>query len=290
MGDDQSRPSRFISIDDVSDSDEQDMEAESASDEDQRAEPHEPDAETGDEVIEGPPRKKQMQDKVRTGPEQSTTFAKWSNPDPYTVLPPPDESRKKRKDVVKLIRKARIAATQDTSAKNAVVNNDDFISLDFGDDFNDDDTHSAVDEDRAGRGKGVPGAPSGPAADFSHRQTFHQTLDKGAPGTKGTTVPASILGPPPNGLPDRPPPLPQSDSVWPPPTKDAALGSRKRTHDDEIKPDTSSQPRTRSGKEYRKKGASLGAAVLEHWLPRDGENPTPWNTADHSGTANMGLW
>lgn len=53
---------------------------------------------------------------------------KWSNPDPYTALPPPDESQHKRLDVVKLIRKARLAAAQ-PKANDAVVDNVDFISL-----------------------------------------------------------------------------------------------------------------------------------------------------------------
>lgn len=37
-----------------------------------------------------------------------TNEPRWSNPDPYTALPPVDESNRKHKDVVKLIRKARV--------------------------------------------------------------------------------------------------------------------------------------------------------------------------------------
>ncbi|KAJ6109528.1 hypothetical protein N7486_001763 [Penicillium sp. IBT 16267x] len=54
---------------------------------------------------------------------------KWSNPDPYTALPPPDESQHKRVDVVKLIRKARLANTAPSKHNDAVVDNQDFISL-----------------------------------------------------------------------------------------------------------------------------------------------------------------
>lgn len=57
---------------------------------------------------------------------------KWSNPDPYTVLPPPEETTGKRVDFVKLIRKAKNDVAQQTEAASAVVANDDFIS--FGDD------------------------------------------------------------------------------------------------------------------------------------------------------------
>ncbi|KAJ5553170.1 hypothetical protein N7494_002548 [Penicillium frequentans] len=55
--------------------------------------------------------------------------SKWSNPDPYTALPPPDESQHKRVDVVKLIRKARLANAAPSKQNDAVVDNQDFISL-----------------------------------------------------------------------------------------------------------------------------------------------------------------
>lgn len=54
---------------------------------------------------------------------------KWSNPDPYTVLPPPDETQNKRFDVVKLIRKARLANSNAPKEEDAVADNHDFISL-----------------------------------------------------------------------------------------------------------------------------------------------------------------
>ncbi|KAF1842572.1 uncharacterized protein K460DRAFT_409975 [Cucurbitaria berberidis CBS 394.84] len=56
---------------------------------------------------------------------------KWSNPDPYTVLPPPDETTGKKTDFVKLIRKAKNQAAEKAAGHNAVAANDDFIS--FGD-------------------------------------------------------------------------------------------------------------------------------------------------------------
>lgn len=54
---------------------------------------------------------------------------KWSNPDPYTVLPPPSEQTNKRIDVVKLIRKARLENATKTEQTDAVKENSDFISL-----------------------------------------------------------------------------------------------------------------------------------------------------------------
>ena len=69
-------------------------------------------------------------------PPLAPSAPKWSNPDPYTVLPPPGsgESRGKKLDVVKLIRKARVETTgaeKSEPGKDAVASNDDFIS--FGD-------------------------------------------------------------------------------------------------------------------------------------------------------------
>ena len=66
---------------------------------------------------------------------------KWSNPDPYTALPPPEDAGGKRVDVVKLIRKAKIDDAD--SNANSIADNADFISFDGVDDF-------------------VPDAPTGP--------------------------------------------------------------------------------------------------------------------------------
>ncbi|CAI6340645.1 unnamed protein product [Periconia digitata] len=68
---------------------------------------------------------------------------KWCNPDPYTSLPPPEETTGKRVNFVKLIRKAKNdAATEQADGTNAVAANDDFIS--FGADA---DGNNAGDED-----------------------------------------------------------------------------------------------------------------------------------------------
>ena len=77
---------------------------------------------------------------------------KWSNPDPYTALPPPDETQVKRPDFVKLIRKARVSATaaDPLVGGDAVTTNDDFIS--FGADDNDFEDENAPPEN----------APTGP--------------------------------------------------------------------------------------------------------------------------------
>jgi len=103
---------KYIPIEDVSDSSEAEMDM-SDDDEDEDAEP----------------KKKQV--KIVKKAADGDSVPKWSNPDPYTALPPVEESRK-RKDVVKLIRKARVEAA---TAKAEITPVDDFIS--FGDDKDD---------------------------------------------------------------------------------------------------------------------------------------------------------
>ena len=98
--------SKFRDLDKLTDSEEDEM---SESDEDSR-----PSKRVRTQAIDSP---------------RAAATPKWSNPDPYTALPPPPEATGKRTDVVKLIRKAKISdeADRETSelAKNA-----DFISFD----------------------------------------------------------------------------------------------------------------------------------------------------------------
>lgn len=55
-----------------------------------------------------------------------TAIPKWSNPDPYTALPPPSETTGKRGDVLDIIRRARAQPAGGKSMESA----GDFISLD----------------------------------------------------------------------------------------------------------------------------------------------------------------
>ncbi|THC99300.1 hypothetical protein EYZ11_001206 [Aspergillus tanneri] len=112
---------KFASLETLSDSEEADMDVSDDGDE------------NGDHDEASHPRKKRALETNNSNATRTPAPApvpKWSNPDPYTVLPPPDESQSKRVDVVKLIRKARIAASasQPTQA-DAVATNEDFISL-----------------------------------------------------------------------------------------------------------------------------------------------------------------
>src|SRR5947207_1623839 len=102
---------KFRAVEDLSDADEAEMDVSRSTDE----------ARSSNRVqLE---LKKTMTDEV----------PRWSNPDPYTALPPVDESNRKHKDVVKLIRKARVETA--SVPVMAVTNDQDFISFE-GDDLN----------------------------------------------------------------------------------------------------------------------------------------------------------
>lgn len=77
----------------------------------------------------------------------------WSNPDPYTALPPVTENPKKKQDVVKLIRRSRLIPSG--ARTNAIaVDDEDFISLDMSD--------SNLDKDAGTSNKPPVNAPTGP--------------------------------------------------------------------------------------------------------------------------------
>ena len=256
---------RFMFADDVSDSEEREMDLASSSD--MSHERSMATVQNSEDNAEEPPRKKLMQEKTTQEQQIAASLPKWSNPDPYTILPPPDESRGKKKDVIKLIRKARVEAKPETSEISAAVKNDDFISLDFVADA--DDTVSEDGEQDAPRG-----APKQPKA-FSHRDSFHGSA------THETT---------------RHPAKPLAHDVWPPPSKEAAvvgngstnadLGSRKRTHDDEIKRPFLQQRNRRPAKGT----VSILNTIRPEWRATKKQDATPWLVSDHSGITNMGFW
>ncbi|KAL4990475.1 hypothetical protein BDW68DRAFT_154297 [Aspergillus falconensis] len=104
---------RFARIENLSDSEEAEMDVSS------------------DEEESHPRKKRALESNTSTAHTvvESKPVPKWSNPDPYTALPPPDESQTKKIDVVKLIRRARLAVSAQPAKTDAVVSNEDFISL-----------------------------------------------------------------------------------------------------------------------------------------------------------------
>ncbi|KAH0067335.1 hypothetical protein KCU66_g23515, partial [Aureobasidium melanogenum] len=204
----ENRESRFKVLDDLSDSDSEDGDGAM----DTETEAHHPiDASTqssfvnrdshSDDSEDEHPRAKRARVKSKS-PESEQAKPKWSNPDPYTVLPPPGESETKKKDVVKLIRKAKIEAAKPAAP---AAEGADFISLNFDDDFAQDDS-----EDEGGISLSAPVGDEPPLTkkpSFSHLDHLHPDRNI-APSarveeSKGVNMSAPV-------------PLPRLD-VWPPP-------------------------------------------------------------------------
>ncbi|KAL8774536.1 MAG: hypothetical protein Q9209_000909 [Squamulea sp. 1 TL-2023] len=291
----QNHTQRFLPAEDVSDSAEEDMDESDAEDElstDQNppftfdGAPEVPVAlsklnATGE--TSEPPAKRRATDAAKES-KQEIGIPKWSNPDPYTVLPPVDETQRKRKDMVKIIRKARIAAEKEEIIENQVAANDDFISFGFGGDrvTNEKSRSSSPRESGRAQQSGVPGAPTGPES-FSHLNHLHKPTVLGAPGTSDLTPSAIDLGPPPglaNGSQMKPEFVVNRPKFYP--DQAEALGNRKRTHEDEIK-----------GQAVRvavkaQKPISSGS-VLREWQSFENIDPTPWLVDDHRFTANSGF-
>ena len=263
---------KFLSTDDFTDSDDEPMD-ESDPENDVTDHPALNDNEENSDVVE-PPTKRRAVTKDST---EAASVPKWSNPDPYTVLPPVDEEPRKKKDVVKLIRKARIATEKEQATQNEVAANNDFIS------FGNEDKNSSEGEDY--QSSGVPEAPTGPrqAIQSQRAQGFPTN---GAPGTSIVSSSVSELGPPPglssnasNPIPSHPvhklPPKPaarvqQQDAQGAQDGQDVNLGSRKRTREDEIKPIPHRSPAKRG------KGKPSDGSLAPEWVPPSDQNPTPW--------------
>jgi non-canonical poly(A) RNA polymerase PAPD5/7 len=151
---------QFRDFDELTDSEEAEMEESDgdqesiASDADQDGDNiHEESRSSENNVSEPPAKKRRVVDEELAPP-------KWSNPEPYTALPPvSEEAQRKKKDVVKLIRKARIAAEESVSKPSQVATNDDFISFNFDEDEEDEEEEE---ENNSSQPLSVIGAPSGP--------------------------------------------------------------------------------------------------------------------------------
>lgn len=265
---------RYLSADELTDSEDESMD-ESNSEVDSSPRKASAGNDGSGDALE-PPTKRRA---TKKDSDNAFSVPKWSNPDPYTVLPPVDEEQRKRKDVVKLIRKARIATEKEQATLNEVAANDDFIS------FGGEEDKSSEDEDH--RPLGVPGAPTGPR--LPNKSQHGQIIStNGAPGTHTISSSASQLGPPP-GLTSitghNLPPKPDSGTVQLRAhyDEDVNLGSRKRTRDDEIKP-APWRPPLKKGK-----GVASNGSLAREWVPRHDQDPTPWLVKSQYRTENAGF-
>ncbi|KAK0117573.1 hypothetical protein ONS95_011909 [Cadophora gregata] len=263
MDEDVETGAKYKAVDDMSDSDEVEMDMSDDGDEDQEA-------------------KKKARTDAKAADGDSVP--RWSNPDPYTALPPPDETRAKKKDVVKLIRKARVTSSSEHTTKPAAA--DDFISFDFGDD------EEQADDDMA-HGFNAPSPPKGP------REIAGSVNDFDPP--RGPAI--QQMQQPRLPLPKKPeftnqgrsndtsftikqngkaPAVSKKNAIDL--TSDPALGSRKRDFRDEIKPaPILHQP-------SKGKPGRVSGQILKDWVARSDLPAAPWLGMDHSDSAGVGVW
>lgn len=217
-----------------------------------------------------PPNKRQATASVRGSVINGASSApRWSNPDPYTVLPPVDEAQRKRKDVVKMIRKARIVTGKDSLTESQVVANDDFVS--FG--FESDDVASSPTHGEMSDSFSISGAPIGPRASSSPKKS-HKAVSELASGTS-VNLSAERSGPP--SFANNPPRRKENIPFYP--DQSDALGGRKRTHDDHIKTDRLAPRKKTTSRAYRR----------GEWNPSDDMDRTPWIVDDSVFTENSGF-
>jgi non-canonical poly(A) RNA polymerase PAPD5/7 len=117
-----------------------------------------------DDEMDAPPAKRTKADPVST-----QDVPKWSNPDPYTALPPPETLGAPKKDIVQVIRKAKVEAAK-SAAASAVRENVDFISLNF-----DDDVSGEVASEVTGIELASKSSGSADVNGYSHREQLHMT-------------------------------------------------------------------------------------------------------------------
>ncbi|KAJ4251049.1 hypothetical protein NW762_011699 [Fusarium torreyae] len=222
---------KFRDVDELSDDDELEMDISSSSE------------------TEGPSKKRA---KTTDDTDSGDAAPKWSNPDPYTALPCPDESTRKKRDMVKLIRKARVEDQSDKLA--ATTEAEDFISFDLTEDEESSEEEEAPPPPpREPPPPPPPNAPTGPRADIDR---YVPSPDKAQPPTNGTSQESSRRN------------------------ANDPLGSRKRTANDEIKPPDYGQLKKVSTKPVK-------GMLLPSWQPKANEDPCPWDTVDHTATTNM---
>ncbi|KAI1324727.1 hypothetical protein F5Y16DRAFT_380212 [Xylariaceae sp. FL0255] len=208
--------------------------------------------------------------RIRTDDTQSAAHEvpKWSNPDPYTALPPPETTRKK--DVVQLIRKARVDA--EVKKTDTVSDAADFISFELSDD---EDPKQGKTNNAANR-PAAKGSSTKPIVD-RHRlppPPFHTPQSTEDQHPNNAHAPPQHSMPPPAGTKNGKKGI-VVDLI---PT--ASLGNRKRTADDQIKLPHASMKKVN-------RMASTGALIYP-WEPVPNEDPCPWAVIDHSSTPNMG--
>ena len=235
---------RFLDVDELSDSSEEPMEESDAS------HPLGEDTQDTDENFVVTKTVQVLSTEVKPA------APKWTSAEVYTELPPVDDSARKKKNIVKMIRKARVTGQPQASGANQVAANDNFISFDFEDDDVQEDEEALI-------GQGVPGAPTGPKA-----------FDQGGLSTPlQPQPPVSFSGQMVSGTIDMPKPSPIDVNLEITESVTAVLEGdrkRKRSEDDT---DIAEVPQPKYAKGLKLFGFG---AVLEEWNGVESGRALPW--------------
>ncbi|MCJ1386164.1 hypothetical protein MMC17_009290 [Xylographa soralifera] len=201
---------------------------------------------------------------------------KWSNPEYYTALPPPDDSQRKKRDVVKLIRKARISVEKIQNMHSQVATNDDFISFgreedvvkDVNGNSNLGSSHSHI---RAVETHSAPKSSTFHQPQYSSGNTY-------APGTDRQTMSSDALGPPLSKV------FGLVDNFSGTAAEVLQSNLKRKRSVDILETESLRAPK-------RKKGINrfTNGYVLDEWVSPKPLNPIPWVVRDHRLTELSGF-
>lgn len=220
--------------------------------------------------------------RTTTKPANGDSVPKWSNPDPYTALPPVEDADKKKKDMVQLIRKARVETSGTRASLAAPGDDQDFLRFDSDSDDKDD-SEDFIDPLTYNREPAsAPGVPATASSMSNGPPVIHPLPNKPVSGlASGPAQAASqVAQSTANNVLNR-----QKGSIidlTQSPTKAVVtkrrgpdvdltkdLGTRKRTHDDVLK-----LPAHAKLKPAPKQ--PVGGHMVAEWARTPGEPPCPW--------------
>lgn len=217
------------------------------------------DEDEDDEDDEQPQKRVKVNDEAEAPPARP----QWTNPDPYSVLPPTDVVTTAKKDIVQTIRKRKSEAVAAAATVNSIAQNDDFISFNFDDDEIKEESEEGEIASSEGNDDDFVGAPSALSA--------ARLPPPPPPEDNSYNSYNAYIPPPPPDLPLPPPPsgfvMPSDDELMKTYAGGAA-GKRKRGFEQTV--------------------SSSAGTIVDEWLP-DGSNMTPWVPQNAGYTSSVGL-
>lgn len=196
--------------------------------------------------------------RTKVEPTNAPAAPKWSNPDPYTALPPPETLGAPKKDIVQVIRRAK---NEQATKVDKVADNADFISFNFDDEG---DAEMDPPSPPVTKSPANSGEPT-----FSHRDSFHRKTATAAASQPQSTPSSSFT------------PINQRSEAS---QRSKAPVSISSDSEPEIVAERVSRPPKRKSRDTRQLGD-----VTEEWHAIDGQPIAPWCTQDHSAIANVGV-